>query len=433
MAYRVESSTDTHPDELNIFLTPPTESVYDKVQWIEHRPVGQLKEGSPIEFVIPGSGSQYIDLKQSLLHIKVKILNLTDPKSTTAVNPGLINLPLHTLWSQVDVSLQQKVISPATANYGYKALLETLLSYDTGAKNSQLQAAGYYKDTANTIDAAHPIAGGNQGLSARFGLTSGGKVADFIGPLHADICQQNRLLLNGVEVQIKLWPAKKQFCLMSEDENDDFRIEIVDAVLRVCKVTVSPSVMLAHSKTLETTSAKYPYERTEIKTYTVPTGNFSFKAENLFQGAIPSHVVVGFVKTAAYSGDYKLNPFNFVHANLNSLAVFLDDESVPAKPLRPDFGNINYSDCYYTLFTGLHKDGKDAGNAITWADYDGGYTLFVFELQPGAGRNHFPLIKRGTLNIETTFAQPLDQNLTAIVMAKFPDMIQIDSTRNIFM
>ena len=84
---------------------------------------------------------------------------------------------------------------PATTNYCYKALIETLLSYDKGAKDSQLQAAGYYKDTANTIDASHPITGGNIGLSARYGLTVSNKTADFIGPLHADICQQNRLLL----------------------------------------------------------------------------------------------------------------------------------------------------------------------------------------------------------------------------------------------
>lgn len=430
MAYRVNDSIDTHPDELNIFLTPPTEAVYEKVQWIEHRPVSQFKEGNPLEFIIPGSGTQYINLKQSLLHIKVRVLK-ADGSPPGNDHAALINLPLHTLWSQVDVSLQQKLISPATNNYCYKALLETVLSYDKGAKESQLQAAGYYKDTANTIEASQPITGGNAGLSARYGLTKDEATADFIGPLHADICQQNRLLLNGVEVQIKLWPANSQFCLMSASDTAEFKVDIVDALIKVCKVTVNPSVTLAHSKILETTPAKYPYERSEIKTYTIPAGNFSFKAENLFQGAIPSRMVIAFVKTAAYTGDYTLNPFNFVHANLNSLAVYLNDESIPAKPLRPDFTTLNYVSCYYSLFTGLDKDGKDLGNGISREDYDNGYTLFVYELQPGAGSDHFPLIKRGVLNVEASFAQALNQNLTAIVMAKFPDMIQIDNTRNV--
>ena len=432
MAYRVTDSIDTHPDELNLFATPPTDAVYDKVQWIEHRPVSQLKDGNPIEFIIPGSGTQYINLKQTLLHIKVKVLKADGTAPGTSL-AALINLPLHTLWSQVDVSLQQKLVNPATNNYCYKALLETLLSYDKSAKESQLQAAGYYKDTASTIEATHPITGGNVGLTGRYGLTKNNKTAEFIGPLHADICQQNRLLLNGVEVQIKLWPAQTQFCLMSSFDKTEFKVEIADAVLKVCKVTVNPSVTLAHSMTLETTPSKYPYERTEIKTYTIASGNFSFKAENLFQGAIPSRMVIGFVKTAAYRGDYKLNPFNFVHAKLNSLAVYLNDESIPAKPLRPDFTTGTYINGYYSLFTGLDKDGKDVGNGISRDDYDNGYTLFVFELQPGAGSGHFPLIKRGALNIEATFGEALSENLTAIVMAKFPDMIQIDNTRNVLM
>lgn len=430
MTYRVNHSNDTHPDELNLFLTPPTESVYDRVQWIEHRPVSQFNDGDPIEFIIPGSGTQYINLKQTLIHLKVKILK-ADGTSIGNDLAGLINLPLHTLWTQVDVCLQQKLVSPSTTNYCYKAFVETLLSYDKNAKDTQLQAAGFFKDYAPAMEATHPITGGNTGLSARYGLTKEGRTADFIGPLHADICQQQRLLLNGVEVQIKLWPVKPQFGLMSGSDNVDYKVVIVDAILKVCKVTVNPSVTLAHSRVLETTTAKYPFERTEIKTYTISAGNFSFKAENLFQGAIPSRMTIGFVKTAAYTGDFKHNPFNFVHANLNSLAVYLNDESIPGKPLRPDFSHFNFVDSYYSLFTGLDKDSKDVGNGISRDDYDNGYTLFVHVLLPGAGSDHFPLIQRRALNVTATFAKALTENLTAIVMAKFPDMIEIDNTRNV--
>lgn len=433
MAYRVDDSKDTHPDELNLFYTPPTECVFDKVQWIEHRPVVQIKEHNPIEFIIPGSGTQYINLKETLLHIKVKVTQVVDDEKAEKEPAGLINLPLHSLWEEVEVNLQQKNISPSSKNYAYKALVETLLSFDRGAKESQLQAAGYYKDTPDAIDGAHPITGGNTGLATRYGLTKNGQTADFIGPLHADVCQQNRLILNGVEIQIKLWPSPSKFCLMSDGDKVEYRIEIVDAVLKVCKVTVAPNVILAHSQLLDSTPAKYPYERTEIKTYVISKGNFSFKAENLFQGAVPTRMVVFFVKTKSYIGSLKQNPFNFVHEKLNSLAVYLNDESVPAKPLKPDFVNKNYADCYYNLFTHLDQAGHDAGNYITRNDFDSGYTLLMFDLQPSLDRGHFPLIKRGALNIEGTFAESLTENITAFVMAKFPAMFTIDNTRNILM
>ena len=84
-----------------------------------------------------------------------------------------MNLFLHSLFSQVDVSLNERLISPSTNTYPYRAMIETLLNYDEDAKSSQLSMALFYKDTPGKMDAVNPVADNadaNLGLKARFFL-----------------------------------------------------------------------------------------------------------------------------------------------------------------------------------------------------------------------------------------------------------------------
>ncbi|KAJ8032507.1 hypothetical protein HOLleu_26052 [Holothuria leucospilota] len=69
------------------------------------------------------------------------------------------------------------------------------------------------------------------------------------------------------------------------------------------------------------------------------------------------------------------NPFNFEHFGANFLAVYMDGEQIPYKPLKPSFtedGGANYIRAYHTLFSGTDKMNQDEGNAISRKDYTGG-------------------------------------------------------------
>ena len=160
--------------------------------------------------------------------------------------------------------------------------------------------------------------------------------------------------------------------------------------------------------------------------------------EDLYQGAVPSRLILAMVKSQAYSGSYKHNPFNFIHAECSSVGVFLNDESVPAQPLRLNFDNDNYMSGYYSLFTTLNKDGQDTGNNIDRDDYPQGYTLFAFEVLPSTSTDsgsleQFPLIRRGNLKVQLTFKEQTEEHVTLLAVGKFPDMLQIDSSRNVML
>ena len=71
--------------ELELFSVPPTQSAIQSSQWVEYGPIATLSDSSPIEFVITGSGEEYMDLSESYFQVTAKILktnrgDLVQPK-----------------------------------------------------------------------------------------------------------------------------------------------------------------------------------------------------------------------------------------------------------------------------------------------------------------------------------------------------------------
>ena len=148
MAFAHEESCICMKSELDLFSVPPTQTSVENGTWVEYHPITTLTENSPIEFDIPSSGEDYVDFANSYLHVKAKIVkgNGENLAADDVVAPT--NLWLHSLFSQVDVSLNGTQITSSTNTYPYRAMIETLLTYGGDAKQSQLTSALFYKDTA---------------------------------------------------------------------------------------------------------------------------------------------------------------------------------------------------------------------------------------------------------------------------------------------
>ena len=74
---------------------------------------------------------------------------------------------------------------------------------------------------------------------------------------------QDRYLLNGVDVKIRLVQSKDAFALMAAGANPDFKIRIDEAALFARKAKLNPSVQMGHIKALEKATAKYPVRRVD--------------------------------------------------------------------------------------------------------------------------------------------------------------------------
>lgn len=405
----------------------------ERGHWAQYYPLATLTEGGPIEFAVSGSGEDYLDLSNTLLEVKAKIVKGTGNALADTDVVGPVNLWLHSLFSQVDVVLNGQVISAPNHTYPYRAYLETLCSYGGDAKSSQLSSLLFAKDTPGQMDTATLVAGGNQGLRTRQTETAVSHKVNMMGRLHADIFMQERFLPNGVDLKLRLIPSKNAFNLMSSVANPSFRTVLEEVSLYVRKVKLSPSTVLAHAKAVEKSRMKLPLRRVVCKSVTVPAGSFQANLDNLFLGQLPNRIIVGCVAADAFNGSYTANPFNFQHFGLNFLALHVNGEQVPAKPLQPNFEDRQYVRSYLSLFSGTGMLHQDVGNGISYNDYPQGYTLYAFDLTPDLGEEeaHFNVVREGNLRAELHFAAALTASINVVIYAEFDNVVEIDKARNV--
>jgi hypothetical protein len=435
MAFIHERSCECASTELDLFSVPPTQTSVESGKYVEYRPVSTLTNGSPIEFDIASSGDDYIDFANSYLHVKVKITRANGNNLEVDDTVGPVNNFLHSLFSQVDVSLNGTLITNSSNTYPYRAYIENLLSYGPAAKKSQLTACLFYKDEAGKMDKPYPLADDaadrNSGLATRAAFATQSREIDLMGRIHTDIFFQSRYMLNEVNVKIKLTRSRDVFCLMSTGDHA-FKVKITAAAMIIRKVKVSPSVYLAHAKTLESGMAKHPIRRVICKAFTIPAGYLDVSQEKLFSGQLPSRLVVGCVDNRAFNGDVAINPFNFQHFSLSELAVYLDGQQHGIKPLSIDFTNRQYVTSFMSLFNGTGKENRDEGNDIDRTDFASGYALYAFDLSPDLSENdHFNLTRQGTVRLDMKFANALPNTVTVVTYAEFENIIEIDRNRNV--
>ena len=239
---------------------------------------------------------------------KVTRANGANIDDTDIVTP--VNLTLHSIFSEMELKLNDTLVSSLDSTYAYRAYLETILSFGHESKNSQLACSMYYKDTAAHMDnaAVADAAATNTGLLKRRQFFSGSKTVDMMGSIHADLASQERLIPSDVGIKIKLQRNKDAFCLMSPTAASTYKLQILECKMFVRKVRISNSVYIAHAEQLQVQNAKFPINRVICKTFTVSQGNLNFVQESLFSGQMPTRLIIGFVENDSFNGAYDKNP-----------------------------------------------------------------------------------------------------------------------------
>jgi hypothetical protein len=175
----------------------------------------------------------------------------------------------------VDVSLNGTLITNSANTYAYRAYIETLLSYEGEAKSSQLTSALIYKDKARKMNKLNPLAENdvdrNSVLAKRQTFGAESREIDIIGRVHTNIFFQEKYMLNEVNAKIKVIRSNVAFCLMATG-GQQFKVVVAAASLLISEINLSPSVFLAHAKTVENGMAKYLIRRVICISFTVPAG-----------------------------------------------------------------------------------------------------------------------------------------------------------------
>ena len=185
----------------------------------------------------------------------------------------------------MDAILGGKLISSATNTYTHRSILEVLLKYEKDAAESQLGCRLFCKDTAGQMEEMDISAEPVLNSETRSEWTKTSKIVELQGRIHSDLFNQEKLILNGVDLTVKLHRHKPEFCLLSGDTAPAYKIIIiVDAILYVKKIELTPSVFNAINTVLSGKNAQYA---SIYKVFIVPRGGQSQHIDNAFLGEIP--------------------------------------------------------------------------------------------------------------------------------------------------
>ncbi|XP_069059611.1 uncharacterized protein F54H12.2-like [Pleurodeles waltl] len=366
MAFVHCASGECAKSELDLFSLKPTQTSIENSFFMEVSSLAALTPLVPIEFYVSGSTDMYLDLNNTLLHLICKITkaNGTNIEDDAKVAP--IAYPIATMFNQVDINLGDQLVTQSNNMYAYRAYIESILNYSRKALDTQHSAGLFYKDTeAHFEDTA--LAGSNVGFKKRSSFATGSRQFDLLGHTHSDLFFQDKLLINSIDLKIKLYHNKDAFCLISGDA-EQYKLVILSASL-----------------------------------------------------------FVKFVDNTAFSGLYTSNTFNFKLYDINDTTLFHEGAVIPAKPFTPSFGTSNFVREYLGLVLIMGKHLQKSGVIVSREGYGAGYTLFAFDLTPDMeDGDHYNLIKNGNLKAVIRFTHALATNVNIIVFSVFNSVIQVN-------
>ena len=220
--------------ELDLFSVPPTQIEMEKGFWEDIDPITSIAASDTIVRQMAGT-----DLASSYLHVKAKITAADGANLDADVQVGPVNLWLHALFSQVEVFLNNKLVTPSSTAYPYRAYIETILNFTRDAKDSHLTSALFYKDKAGKMDSVNPLAeeaNVNTGLKERHAHTRQSRSVAMEGRIHSDLFAQDRYILGAVPIKLQLVRTRDPFYLVPSAENPNFKVVIEECVFRARQV-----------------------------------------------------------------------------------------------------------------------------------------------------------------------------------------------------
>ena len=236
--------------------------------------------------------------------------------------------------------------------------------------------------------------------------------------------------MHNVPIGLKLWPSAPAFNLLAGKTDKKFNVKILEAKLRLCHVTLDTGVVYAISEALKVQPANYPFVSSKCRTFTIPKGSQNATFTDIFtSNTCPDHLILTLIKSVNFSGSYHANPFVYENASLSEIGFYVNNTSLPSKPLQLKFGDSAYSSHYIEAYQRICRENPNT--IITFEDFHRGYSIFLFDLTNREHSDLLPVSHTGTSKLELRFSKATEDTLVAFVYGKFKSVVNIDSTRNL--
>lgn len=274
----------------------------------------------------------------------------------------------------------------------------------------------------------------DSGYVARQNLFSNGAKAEFVTKIFSDLFQQDRLMVNQMDLDIEIMPrTNDNFCILAPtNDTNTYRIVIDNCRLYIKSVDIIDGLSLGFAAALNQAPAKYPIKRTEMKSMFIGVGRREFTC-CLFNDQVPRRIVLGLVKHSAFTGGTNRSPFNFINAGVQSITLTANGQQFPSAPYYLNFENNNYARAYHHMQENMGHAFSNSSNTISLKKFKDGWCFFVFNLtstqedEPG-----FDLLKTGATSLIIKFDMEVPTGgYELVAYAEYDGLLIVDANRTI--
>lgn len=401
--------------ELCIFDQAAPQVVIENASFEDVFPMNSIKDGSAdIEFYINGSTTEYLDLNDTLLYISIKIVDGEKKALLDAADVVPSNYMIHALFKDVILTLNTTKIEGGNGTYAQKAIIETVLNYDTDNKNTILTTLGYHSSDADRKKSIEKS-----------------KILSLCSSLQLDFMDQPKYLIPGLNVHLRLKRNDNRFCLETADNKLKPQYVILDTKLMVRRVRVEASVAVGHELGLKKRNAIYPIKTKEIVAFALSKDSSSFYKEQIFgDRQLPNFILVTFQSLAAFDGDYGEKGWIFNHFDVSNISLSRNTDY--RETFIQNFETGDYAASYtQSIIRNMGYLDKNMNCGITFTDFKDKYPFFTFVLSPDFDIYQSQLPRQGNLRLDIKFHKPLPKGAYVIIYGLFESELQITSNRTV--
>ena len=374
-----------------------------------------------IEFLIPGSSSEFIDMDSFSAEIKVRITKEDGTLLDNTSHVSLVDGFFHRMFQSHSVFLN----GVQTESNPYFGLMNNIKSYLNMDKNvlKNLGVNMCYKPLETPIievvDAAY--------FKSHEPKQIAHDIIHCAGPLSFDMSTTDSYLMDSIDVRIRLDLANSAILLMSHD-NKKYKYSVELSKLYCRKVIPVPSAMITLNKSLENNKyVEYMFDRPLHRMIIFPSNQQALNVENPFNGVVPHKIVVSMIDQVAFNGSYDTNANFLSHNNVTDISLDINGNTI---------GNIKgvfpgvVAQAFYQTLNGIGF--RNTKNLITKENFVSGRTLFVFDTRASDSEDTLNLEKNANVRLNIRCGAPALSNKVVFIVGYTLGVIHINAARRVY-
>ena len=394
-----------------------------------------------IEFEFQTDRSFYVDLRQTYLALKLKLVRgrgyetyktkevknehkeeaKAEEEETAEEDDPVplvthVNIILLSIFSNAEMYINIQQLYNSNGLYVHKSYISNNLKGAISEYKRVLHCEGYdYEEFLDEILEA-PLS--EPFFTRRMKMLRRPDGFMLYGKLKVDFFSSSELLYPNMKVRLRLIRARPNFYMLSDNPN--VSLGVVDCSLYTRRIALKDDYHRERMDMLAYTPVGFKDLETLAKTFIIPARQNQFIQENIFNNAPVHRVAIAMNANSAFTGPYTENPFWYQQFELRQIRIHRGGQPIV------DFDAADNCCLYVTTMEAVNF--QDDIPSIPIDNFRDHYVL-VFDLtsmQDATENCHYPELVGEPLTLELNLTFPLEHVTELIVLGERRSSVAVD-------